>query len=286
MQSLKGSRLGAIYAASICQRLISYRLKKHASGWIDISRSLYSGLTPLFGLTWWRTLLEFLILWRRPSIPDSYKNIFQNDHNITNRRSYSNPDTSLTSVISPDPSLLAQISTCSKKDTSFPLGCTNQSASGGELGSVNLQSYSPTRKARHSLIKELGLDRVAKITAWKKKLDDRIQTRESVVCKLRKKYMAKNLKKVVSWTVILWYSLFCLSECRDFKIFGKWMGTVGISQMVGEGASRKWCWLCPSWNVALSPICFSGHYFPTLQTNLTDHSNCFSIYDRHQCACV
>jgi len=44
---------------------------------------------------------------------------------------------------------------------------------------------------------------VAKITAWKKKLDDRIQTRESVVCKLRKKYMAKNLKKVVSWTVIL-----------------------------------------------------------------------------------
>ena len=147
---MKGSRLGAIYAASISQRMISYRLKKHASGWIDISRSLYSGLTPLFSSTLWRTLLEFLILWRRPSIPDSYKNIFQN-HNITNRRSYSDPDTSLTSVISPDPSFLAQISTCPKKDTSFPLGCTNQSASGGELGSVNLQSYSPTRKAPSKL---------------------------------------------------------------------------------------------------------------------------------------
>jgi hypothetical protein len=30
----------------------------------------------------------------------------------------------------------------------------------------------------HSPIKELGLDRVAKMTAWKKILDDRIQNRE------------------------------------------------------------------------------------------------------------
>jgi hypothetical protein len=59
------------------------------------------------------------------------------------------------------------------------------------------------RKARHSLIKELGLDRVAKMTPWKRKVDDRIQTRESVVCKLRKKYMIKKLKEVVSWTVVL-----------------------------------------------------------------------------------
>jgi hypothetical protein len=58
-------------------------------------------------------------------------------------------------------------------------------------------------KAHHCLIKELGLDRVEKITPSKKKLDDRIPTRESVVCKLRKKYMIKKLKEVVSWTVIL-----------------------------------------------------------------------------------
>jgi hypothetical protein len=31
-----------------------------------------------------------------------------------------------------------------------------------------------------------------------------------VVCKLRKKYMIKKLKEVVSWTVVLWYSLFHL----------------------------------------------------------------------------
>jgi hypothetical protein len=43
------------------------------------------------------------------------------------------------------------------------------------------------RKAHHSLIQDLGLDRMAKMTPWKKKLDDRIKTRESVVCILRKK---------------------------------------------------------------------------------------------------
>jgi hypothetical protein len=39
-----------------------------------------------------------------------------------------------------------------------------------DSGSVNLQSSSPKRKARHSLIKDLGLDRVAKLTPRKKKL--------------------------------------------------------------------------------------------------------------------
>jgi hypothetical protein len=45
------------------------------------------------------------------------------------------------------------------------LGCKNQSASGGELGNINLQSYSPMREARHSLRKEIGLDRVTQMTA-------------------------------------------------------------------------------------------------------------------------
>jgi hypothetical protein len=81
-------------------------------------------------------------------------------------------DTSLCSVLSPDRSLTAETNTF-LKDT-FRLACTNESAFGGELGSINLQTYSPMRKAHHSLIKELGLDRVAKMTPWKKELDDRI----------------------------------------------------------------------------------------------------------------
>jgi hypothetical protein len=37
---------------------------------------------------------------------------------------------------------------------------------------------------------------VAKLTPCKKKLFDRIQTRESAPCKLRKKYMTKNVREV------------------------------------------------------------------------------------------
>jgi hypothetical protein len=93
-------------------------------------------------------------------------------------------------------SVPAETNTVSKGDTYFPLISANESASGEELGSVNLQSSSPKRKAQHSLINKLGLDTVAKLTARKKKLYDRIRTRESALWKLRKKYMTKKMKKV------------------------------------------------------------------------------------------
>ena len=104
-------------------------------------------------------------------------------------------DISLPSSVSPDISLPAEASTL-KEDTSFPLGSSDEIASGGELGSINLQSSSPKRKARRSLIKELGLDRVAELTPRKKKLYDRIRTRESALCKLRKKYKTKKMEEV------------------------------------------------------------------------------------------
>jgi uncharacterized pyridoxamine 5'-phosphate oxidase family protein len=69
------------------------------------------------------------------------------------------------------------------------LGSANQSVSGGEIRSIDLQSSSPKCKAWQSVIEEHGLDRVAILTPRKKKLYYRIQTIESAVCKLRKKYM-------------------------------------------------------------------------------------------------
>ena len=79
-------------------------------------------------------------------------------------------DTSLPSFISPDMSVPAETCTFSQEDTSFSLVSASESASGEELGSVNLQSSSPKHKAWHSLIKDLGLDRVAKLTPRKKKV--------------------------------------------------------------------------------------------------------------------
>jgi len=71
--------------------------------------------------------------------------------------------TSLPSIIFPDQPLPAETSSFSKEDT-FPLCSANESESGGKLGNINLQSSTPKHKARLSLIKELGLDRVAKRT--------------------------------------------------------------------------------------------------------------------------
>jgi len=102
----------------------------------------------------------------------------------------------LSSFISPDMSVPAETSTFSKEGTSFPLVSANESASGEELKSVNLQSSSPKCKTQHALMKGLGLDRVAKLTPRKKKLYDRIRTRESAFCKLRKKYVTKKMKEV------------------------------------------------------------------------------------------
>jgi len=71
--------------------------------------------------------------------------------------------TSLHSIIFPDQALPAETSSFSKED-SFLLCSANESDVGGKLGNINLQSSSPRHKARLSLIKELGLDKVAKRT--------------------------------------------------------------------------------------------------------------------------
>ena len=86
--------------------------------------------------------------------------------------------------------------TFSSTEPSIPHGCVNENACGGELGSISIQSSSPKRKARHSLLKKLDLDRVAELAPREKKLYNMIRTRESALCKLRKKYRAKKLKEV------------------------------------------------------------------------------------------
>ena len=68
--------------------------------------------------------------------------------------------------------------TCSSTEPSIPLGCVNENACGGELRIVSLQISSPKRKARHSVLKKLDLDRVAELTPRKKKLSHDSDQRE------------------------------------------------------------------------------------------------------------
>lgn len=92
--------------------------------------------------------------------------------------------------------LAAAVNTFSMKETSFLLGYANENASDGEHWSTNFQSSSPKHKARHSVLKEFDLDRVADLTQRKKKLYSWIQTRHGELYKLRMKYKAKKLKEV------------------------------------------------------------------------------------------
>jgi hypothetical protein len=63
------------------------------------------------------------------------------------------------------------------------------------------------------------LDRVAKLTAGRKKLYSRIQTWESMVCKLRKKYMTVWRRLSLGQQSFDTIS-FIFFACRCFKIFG------------------------------------------------------------------
>ena len=121
-----------------------------------------------------------------------YSSSLEEDHVLAPTKTYStnsitslteesiqiHSDTSLPSVISHYMSLPTENSTFSKEDTSFPLGSADESASGGELGCVNLQSSSTKHKAWHSLTKDLGLDRVAKLSPHKKVVLENLYQRE------------------------------------------------------------------------------------------------------------
>jgi len=199
--------LGCMFAGSISQTLISHRLKKKSS------KSLYSSLTLPFSLTSRRTLRKFLILWRRPSFPDPYNNKFQDVRiSLTKEPIWIQGDTFLPAVIFPDQPLTAETSSFSKEDTSFPLGLCNWKC-------LTFKVLPPKHKAWQSVIEEHGLDRVAKLTSQKKKLYYRIQTRDSMVCKLRKKYMTiwrrLSLGQQSSDTVS-----FIFFTCRYIKVFG------------------------------------------------------------------
>jgi len=155
--------------------------------------------------------------------------------------------------------------TFSNTEPSILLGRVNENACGGELGSISLQSSSPKGKARHSILKKLDLDRVDELTLRKKKLHNMIQTRESALCKLRKKYRAKKLKEVcqldsdpliqsLSSSMNVDTSRFLASVVRNSK---------------HEPRSRRWSYkeevlAVSTLSVAPDPMHFSGPYFPYL----------------------
>jgi hypothetical protein len=107
----------------------------------------------------------------------------------------------------------------SNTEPSIPFWCVNENACSRELGSINFQSSSPYCKARHSVLTKLVLDRVTELTPRNKNLYNMIWTRESALCKLRKKHRAKKLNEVCQLDSNHHTVSFIFFECRYFKIF-------------------------------------------------------------------
>jgi hypothetical protein len=89
------------------------------------------------------------------------------------------------------------------KETVFPVGLVNKNACDGELGSIKPQISSQKRKAYHSVLKKLDLDGVGDVTLRKLKLYNTLQTKDSALHKLRKKYRTEELKEISHLVVIL-----------------------------------------------------------------------------------
>lgn len=62
--------------------------------------------------------------------------------------------------------------------------------------SIGLQSFSPNRQVRYSVLNDLNFDRIAELTPGKSKLTNMMWTKESTLCKFRKKYRLNKLTEV------------------------------------------------------------------------------------------
>jgi hypothetical protein len=73
------------------------------------------------------------------------------------------------------------------EETSFLLSPVKSNASDRELRCISHPNSSSKPRARHSLLKQLNLATVAELTPRKRKLYERIQNKESVLCRLKKR---------------------------------------------------------------------------------------------------
>jgi hypothetical protein len=163
-----------------------------------------------------------------------------------------------TSVLAGSPSTSTSKSslanTFAAEETSFTPSSVNINASDGKLRHINCQISSLKPGARHSLLKELNLASISELTLRKRKLYERIWNKESVLCKLKKKYKAKKLEKLcfVESDPLMENLLSSLTvEAASLLA-----AIVQNSRQKPNG--RRWNSEDPHLSIAKSPIC-SGH---------------------------
>jgi hypothetical protein len=104
------------------------------------------------------------------------------------------PSTSIQmSAVQPSP---AASNNFAVKGTSLSLSSVNINASDRELRHISCESSSSKHRARHSLLKELALALLSKLTSTKRKLYEHVRNKEDALCKRKEKYVGKKLKKL------------------------------------------------------------------------------------------
>ena len=114
---------------------------------------------------------------------------------------------SLPSIIFPDQPLQAETSSFSKEN-SFLLCSANESDAGGKLRNINLQSSSPKHKARLSLIKSLVWIKWQNGLHRKRNCVTEFRPKRVCFVSLGRSTWEWIWRRFVSWTVVLWYTLF------------------------------------------------------------------------------
>jgi hypothetical protein len=134
--------------------------------------------------------------WRWSSCPPFHQNVYQNVIDFPRCNTNSCPcRKSFYILVNPcTSSIIISQHLCSRRNVIYPKfynwNSITENASDVELRHINCQSSSSMPKARHSLLKELNLASLSELTLKKRKLNERIQNKESVLCKLKKKYKA------------------------------------------------------------------------------------------------
>jgi hypothetical protein len=97
------------------------------------------------------------------------------------------------SVVQPSPTAA---NTFDLKETAFSLSSVNINAFDAEPGHINHHSSPSKHRASHSLLKELSSTSLSELAPRKRNLYEHILNKESALCKLKKKYKGKKLKKL------------------------------------------------------------------------------------------
>jgi hypothetical protein len=119
------------------------------------------------------------------------------------------------------------------------------------------------------LLNELHLAKTSDLTPRKQKLYNRIPSRESALCKLRKKYTARKLKYLCDVdSDPLMQDISNSLNVEAVRLLVQSLGALNTSLREGGGILKTKFWLCLSSSIAQNTVSFPDTILSSIRTNL------------------